>query len=84
VIGTIELQRLADVLHVGRPVYGQADSTVSLFRLAPDGVHAERVRVQLGCCSVDRVEVMDGLCEGDQIVLSDMSRWDAYDRVRLR
>jgi multidrug efflux pump subunit AcrA (membrane-fusion protein) len=81
--GTIELERLTDVLYVGRPAFGQPDSTVQLFRLSPDGREASRVPVHLGRSSVHQVEVLDGLGEGDQVILSDMSTWDAHDRVRL-
>jgi multidrug efflux pump subunit AcrA (membrane-fusion protein) len=81
--GTIEIERLEDVLYVGRPAYGQAYSTVGLFRLAGDD-RAERVSVRLGAASVNTVEIVDGLNEGDAVILSDMSAWDAHDRVRLR
>jgi len=84
VVGTIEIERLNDVLHVGRPVYGQAYSTVGLFKLLDDGQTAVRVQVELGCSSVNTVEIVEGLEVGDQIVLSDMSRWDEFDRVRLK
>lgn len=82
--GTIELERLANVLYVGRPALGQEESTISLFRLGPDGANCDRVRVALGRTSVNSVEVKDGLKEGDQVVLSDTSAWDAFDRIRLR
>lgn len=82
--GMIELERLENVLHVGRPTYGQSQSTVGLFRLVEDGSAAERVPVQLGRSSVNRIEVLDGLQEGDVIILSDMSRYDDVDRVRIR
>ena len=82
--GTIELERLADVLFVGRPAFGQPGSTVGLFRMEPDGKHAVRISVKLGRASVNTVELVEGLGEGDQVVLSDMSSWDAVDRVRLR
>jgi len=82
--GTIELERLADVLHVGRPAYGQSHSTVSLFRVVDDGGTAERVTVELGRSSVNQIEVVEGLREGDVIILSDMSRYDDVDRVRIR
>ena len=82
--GTIELERLNDVLHVGRPAYGQSHSTVSLFRVNEEGNAAERVTVQLGRSSVNQIEVVEGLREGDVIVLSDMSRYDDVDRVRIR
>ncbi|HET8654338.1 MAG TPA: HlyD family efflux transporter periplasmic adaptor subunit [Longimicrobiaceae bacterium] len=82
--GTIEIERLSDVLFVGRPAYGQADGTIGLFRLEPDGEHARRVQVQLGRSSVSTVEIRSGLKEGDVVILSDMSQWDAVDRVRLK
>jgi HlyD family secretion protein len=81
--GTIELEHLADVLFVGRPAQGQAESLVGLFRLGADGVEASRVKVQLGRTSVNTVEIVSGLKEGDQVVLSDTSAWDAFDRLRL-
>jgi len=81
--GIIELERLEDVLYVGRPAFGQEESTVGLFRLAGDGATAERARVLLGRSSVSTIEVREGLAEGDEVILSDMSQWDSYDRVRL-
>ena len=81
--GTVELERLEDVLHVGRPAFGQEDSTVGLFRLSEDEDGALRTQVRLGRTSVNLVEIQGGLAEGDQVILSDMSAWDAYDRVRL-
>lgn len=81
--GTIELERLENVLHVGRPIQGQADSKASLFKVAANGKEALRVKVGLGRSSVDKIEVLEGLNVGDLIILSDMSQWDAYDRVRL-
>jgi HlyD family secretion protein len=81
--GTIELERMADVLYVGRPAFGQEQSTVGLFKLERDGT-ANRVSVKLGRTSVNAVEIMSGLSVGDQVVLSDMSTWDAFDRVRLQ
>jgi HlyD family secretion protein len=82
--GTIELERLSDVLFVGRPTYGQEQSVVGLFKLLADGQTAERVKVTLGRASVNTIEVKDGLKAGDVVVLSDMSAWDAFDRVRIR
>lgn len=82
--GLIELERLEDVLHVGRPTYGQSQSTVGLFRLVEDGNAAERVSVQLGRSSVNQIEVLTGLQEGDVIILSDMTRYNDVDRVRIR
>jgi HlyD family secretion protein len=80
--GTIDLERLTNVLYVGRPAYGQADSTVGMFKLMPNG-EAHRLQVKLGRSSVNQIEVVEGLHEGDQVVLSDMSTWDAHDRVKL-
>ncbi|HEU5451376.1 MAG TPA: HlyD family efflux transporter periplasmic adaptor subunit [Terriglobales bacterium] len=81
--GTIDLERLDNVLYVGRPAFGQEKSTVGMFKLEPDGKTAARTQVQLGRSSVNTVEILGGLKEGDQVVLSDMSRWDAFDRIRL-
>lgn len=82
--GTIEIERLPDILYVGRPVQGQPNSTVGIFKLTEGGKEAVRARVQLGRSSVNTIEVVAGLQVGDQVVLSDMSAWDAYDRVQLR
>jgi len=81
--GTIELERLADVLYVGRPALAQERSTVGLFKLDRDGT-ASRVQVRLGRNSVNAVEILAGLAVDDQVILSDMSAWDAFDRVRLQ
>lgn len=81
--GTIDLDRLANVEFVGRPAFGQENSTVSMFKLDPDGKGATRVTVKLGRSSVNAVEILGGLNEGDQVILSDMSRWDNVDRIRL-
>jgi HlyD family secretion protein len=81
--GTIELERLEDVLYVGRPAQGQPESLVGLFRLGEGTSEAARVRVRLGRASVNTVEVVEGLKEGDQVILSDTSAWDAFDRIRL-
>ena len=82
--GTVQLERLENVLYVGRPSLGQEDSTVGLFRVTTEAGDAARVQVKLGRSSVNAIEVLSGLGEGDRVVLSDMSAWDAYDRVRLR
>jgi HlyD family secretion protein len=81
--GTVEIQRLADVVYIGRPVFGQPDSSVSLFKLEPDGKGASRVTVKLGRSSVNTIEVVDGLKVGDQVILSDMSAQDQNPRIRL-
>jgi len=81
--GTIQLAKLDDVVYVGRPVFGQQDSTVQLFKLEPDGKYANKVKVQLGRSSVNTIEIKDGLKVGDQVILSDMSQYDNYDRIRL-
>jgi RND family efflux transporter MFP subunit len=82
--GTIELDRLADVIFVGRPAFGQEKSQITLFRLNSSGDEADRVKVRLGKSSVNTVEVLEGLKPGDRVILSDMSQWDAFDRVRLK
>jgi HlyD family secretion protein len=82
--GTIELERLNDVLFMGRPAFGQEQSVVGLFKIGADGVNAERVQVKLGRSSVNTMEVLSGLKVGDQVILSDMSAYDAYDRIRLK
>jgi HlyD family secretion protein len=85
--GTIELERLENVLYVGRPAFGQENGTVSLFKLSgpperPDA--AERVQVKFGRSSVNTIEILDGLKAGDRVILSDMSAWDGRDRLRIR
>jgi RND family efflux transporter MFP subunit len=81
--GTIDLERLDNVLYVGRPALGQENSTISLFKLRPDGQEAVRVPVKVGRASVNSIQVVEGLHEGDTVILSDMSRWDNTDRIRL-
>ena len=81
--GTIELERLNDVVFVGRPVFGQQDSTVQLFKMEADGKYANKVKVVLGKSSVNTIEIKDGLKVGDQVILSDMSAYDSYDRIKL-
>ena len=81
--GTVELERLASVVYVGRPAFGQEASTVGVFKLEPTG-DATRVQVKLGRSSVNTVEVLSGLTPGDQVILSDMTQWDGFDRVRLQ
>lgn len=81
--GTIELERLEDVVYVGRPAFGQERSTVGIFKLDPNGNDAVRTQVQLGRSSVNTIEIVNGLQPGDRVILSDMSPWDANDRIRL-
>lgn len=83
IVGTVELERLTDVLFVRRPAFVQPDAAVGLFRIDADDQHATRVNVQVGRVSATTVEVLEGLAAGDRIVLSDMSKWDSVDRVRL-
>ena len=82
--GTIEIQRLTDVVYVGRPAYGQAESTVGLFRVSPDFKTAQRVQVKLGVGSVSTVQVLQGLKPGDYVIISDVSQWDSQDRLRVK
>ena len=81
--GTIELERLNEVLYVGRPAFGQEQGVVGLFRLTDEGKGAVRTQVKLGRSSVNTVEILEGLDAGDQVILSDTSAWDAFDRLRL-
>jgi HlyD family secretion protein len=81
--GTIQLEKLDDILYVGRPVHGQENSTVGLFKLEEGGKTAVRVQVRLGRSSVNTIEVLDGLKEGDRVILSDTSAWDNADQIRL-
>jgi len=81
--GTVDLERLDNILYVGRPAFGQESSTISLFKLFPDGQEALRVPVKVGRASVNSIQVIEGLHEGDTVILSDMSRWDNTDRIRL-
>ena len=81
--GVIELERLDDVVFTGRPAFGQERSAVGIFKIDVDGVHATRTQVQLGRSSVNTIEVLDGLQPGDRVILSDMSQWDASNRIKL-
>ncbi|MGD8339779.1 MAG: HlyD family efflux transporter periplasmic adaptor subunit [Gammaproteobacteria bacterium] len=81
--GTIEIERLVDVVYTGRAVHAQADATIGIFKLEPDGAYAVRVPVRLGRTSVSDVEIVQGLEPGDEVILSDTSSWDDYDRIRL-
>lgn len=82
--GTVQLERLADVLHVGRPAFGQANSDITLYKLVDGGRYAVRTKVKIGRTSVNEVEILGGLREGDQVILSDMSAQENYDRVELK
>jgi len=84
VVGTIEIERLDDVLNVGRPVYASTEGATELFKVVEDGRYAVRARVQFGRSSVSTIEILDGLEAGDEIILSDMSQWDGQDRIRLK
>ena len=82
--GTIELERLKDVLKVGRPAFGQAHQTIGMFVLTPDGSEAVRKTVKLGANSVSTIEILEGLREGEQVIISDTSALDSYNRIRIR
>jgi HlyD family secretion protein len=82
--GTIELERIQSALQVGRPAFGQEQSTIALFKIVDAAGNANRVQVRVGKSSVNTLEIVSGLNEGDRVVLSDMSAWDSVDRVRLR
>src|SRR5438552_11256172 len=81
--GTVDLERLENVMYVGRPAFGQESSTISLFKLDPDGKGGVRVPVKVGRASVNSIQILEGLHEGDTVILSDMSRYDNTDRIRL-
>ena len=82
--GNVIIERLDEVTYVGRPTFGQPNQRVSIFKLTPEGDYAERVTVQLGASSVNDIQVLEGLSQGDVVILSDMSRWDGFDRVKLK
>jgi HlyD family secretion protein len=82
--GNVVIERLDDVTYVGRPTFGQANQRVSIFKLTPEGDYADRVTIQLGASSVNDMQVLDGLVAGDVVILSDMSRWDGFDRVKIK
>jgi len=82
--GTIEIENLKNILYVGRPAFGQPQTTVGLFKLNEDGTEAVRTSVKLGRFSVSSVEVLQGLKEGDRVILSDTSAWSSYERIRLK
>ena len=82
--GTVELERIPEAVYVGRPAFGQEQSTIGLFRLEPDGSHARRVQVKLGRSSVSTIEVVEGLAPGDEVILSETSRWDEFERIKLK
>lgn len=82
--GTIEIERLPNVLYVGRPSYGSAESTIGIFKVSSDGSEATRVNVKLGRASVNTIEVLQGLSVGDSVIISDMSQWDSMSRIRIK
>jgi HlyD family secretion protein len=82
--GTIELERLKDVLKVGRPAFGQAQQSIGMFVLTPDGTEAVRRTVKLGRNSVSTIEILDGLRDGEQVIISDTSALDGYQTIRIR
>jgi multidrug efflux pump subunit AcrA (membrane-fusion protein) len=82
--GTVEIERLEEVIYVGRPAYGNPNSRIGIFKLVEDGNYAERLSVQLGASSVNEIEIVEGLEPGDVVILSPMDQWDGYERVRLR
>lgn len=82
--GNVVIEQLDDVTYMGRPTYGQSNAQVSIFKMTPDGEYADRVTVRLGAASVNEIEVKEGLAPGDMVILSDMSQWDSFDRVKLR
>ena len=82
--GVITIRRLSNVVHVGRPVFGKANSEGTLFKIEPDGQTAVRIKVQYGETSVNTIQIKSGLQPGDKIILSDMSAYDKYDRVTLK
>ncbi len=82
--GNVVIDRLDEVTYVGRPTFGQANQRVSIFKLTPEGDYADRINIQLGASSVNDMQVIDGLVEGDVVILSDMSRWDGFDRVKIK
>jgi HlyD family secretion protein len=81
--GVIEIERLPDVVYMDRPVSGEQGTTIGIFKIDPDGKGAQRVNVKLGLASVNTIQVMDGLKVGDRVILSDMSQYDSYQRLRL-
>jgi HlyD family secretion protein len=82
--GTITIEKLTNIVYVGRPSFGQDNGSVGMFKVTPDGKEAVRVTVKLGRASVNTVEILDGLQPGDTVILSDMSQYDTFDRVRLK
>ena len=81
--GTIQLERLDNIIYVGRPAFGQENSTVTIFKVQPNG-DALATKVKLGRASVNTIEIIEGLQPGDQVILSDMSQYDAFDRVQIK
>jgi multidrug resistance efflux pump len=82
--GNVVIDRLDEITYMGRPTFGQPNQRVSIFKMTPDGDFADRVTIQLGASSVNDIQVLEGLTEGDVVILSDMSRWDGFDRVKIK
>jgi len=82
--GNVVIDRLDEITFVGRPTFGQPNQRVSIFKMTPDGNYADRVTIQLGASSVNDIQVLEGLTAGDVVILSDMSRWDGFDRVKIK
>ena len=82
--GTITIEKLTNIVYVGRPSFGQDGGSVGMFKVTADGKEAVKITVKLGRNSVNTVEILDGLQPGDKVILSDMSQYDAFDRVRLK
>jgi HlyD family secretion protein len=82
--GLVQLEKMTNTLYVGRPINGQAESAVKVFKVSADGTQAYRAAVRFGRTSVSTIAVLEGLAEGDQIITSDMAQWDGHDKVRLR
>jgi len=81
--GTVQIEKLDNVVYVGKPVFGQENASVQIFKIDPDGKYAQKAKVTFGRSSVNTIEIREGLMPGDRVILSDMSQYDAYDRIRL-
>jgi HlyD family secretion protein len=81
--GIVKIENLSNVVYMDRPVSGEPDTTIGIFKIDPDGKGAQRVNVKLGLASTNTIRVVDGLNVGDKVILSDMSQYDSYQRIRL-